>query len=158
MVSQLHAFFLFFFLSMFRQHCNVPGGIPSSEMMPQTGTYGQLRVVFVLDNSTSMLRKSNGGMSFLDVAKAFIERVLVQSSSRPVDTNDGLIYPVIERFFLVTTDGTVHIGWNSSSADFLRVLRDVRHSFQCDTVNALCKALNLVGLFRVQSNTDTFGF
>src|SRR5690242_1437168 len=102
-----------------------------------------MRIVFVLDNSVSMMCKATtlGAMSALDSAKSTIEQ-FVTTRSRMLKISD--------HYALVTCDG-VETEWNCSTDQFLKQLRLIRSSNLASISSALDSGFEFVNKYRAPS-------
>lgn len=119
-----------------------------------------MRIAFVLDNSASMLQRTESGVPVLDIAKTFAESLvarLVERAAREGVSSLGALLPRVDRCFLLTTDGRVRAGWGDSFAAFRRELRSVRAAATADVPAALTAAYALLSSSRSYPSNSNSG-
>ena len=105
-------------------------------------------ILFLVDTSASMNQRTVTSLTFLDVAKTAIANFIKMRISRQ------------DRYMLVSyEDGYTGIkaGWGATAAQFTAELAKLRATDLSRTGPALKACFELLNLYRLQKNIDTYG-
>lgn len=111
-------------------------------------------ILFIIDTSLSMSRRSHTGRTLLDLAKNTVENFTKLRQRDPTSRTD--------RYMLVTTDTPFNIktDWRDSSNSFeifQRELKSLQITGKTNLENAIPNAFDLLNLYRATSCIDNYG-